>query len=70
MNGLARKGAVFAVSAMTAGGVLMSAGYATADSSAGGDAEGSPGVLSGNSVQAPVHVPVNVCGTKKNGAKW
>jgi LPXTG-motif cell wall-anchored protein len=68
MNGLARKGAVFAVSAMAAGGVLMSAGYATADSSAGGDAEGSPGVLSGNSVQAPVHVPVNVCGNTVDAA--
>jgi LPXTG-motif cell wall-anchored protein len=62
MNGLARKGAVFAVSAMAAGGVLVSAGYAAADSAAGGRAEGSPGVLSGNSVQVPVHVPVNVCG--------
>jgi LPXTG-motif cell wall-anchored protein len=68
MNGLARKGAVFAVSAMAAGGVLMSSGHATADSSAGGDAEGSPGVLSGNSVQAPVHVPVNVCGNTVDAA--
>jgi hypothetical protein len=31
-------------------------------SHADGYAEGSPGVLSGNVVQAPVHVPVNVCG--------
>ncbi|GGQ00199.1 chaplin [Streptomyces griseomycini] len=29
---------------------------------AGGHATGSPGVASGNHVQAPVHVPVNVCG--------
>lgn len=27
-----------------------------------GVAAGSPGVLSGNVVQVPVHVPVNVCG--------
>jgi LPXTG-motif cell wall-anchored protein len=59
MNGLARKGLV---SAMVAGGVLASAGYAQADSAASGDASGSPGILSGNSVQVPVHVPVNVCG--------
>ncbi|MEU1306519.1 chaplin [Streptomyces shenzhenensis] len=35
---------------------------AVADSVAGGTTSGSPGVLSGNTVQAPVHVPVNVCG--------
>ncbi|GAB2806104.1 hypothetical protein GCM10027073_43480 [Streptomyces chlorus] len=29
---------------------------------AGGVAKDSPGVLSGNNVQAPVHVPVNACG--------
>lgn len=28
----------------------------------GGSADGSPGILSGNVVQVPVHVPVNVCG--------
>lgn len=38
----------------------------TAGSSASGTAAGSPGVLSGNSVQAPVHVPVNVCGNSAN----
>ncbi|MFI0943567.1 chaplin [Streptomyces sp. NPDC021020] len=59
MNGLARKGLVCAV---VAGGALASAGYAQADSTASGDATGSPGILSGNSVQVPVHVPVNVCG--------
>ncbi|WP_327283852.1 MULTISPECIES: chaplin [unclassified Streptomyces] len=48
-----------------AAGVLMAAGAASpamADSSAEGAAVGSPGVLSGNLVQVPVHVPVNVCG--------
>ncbi|MFE9724132.1 chaplin [Streptomyces sp. NPDC005794] len=29
-------------------------------------AAGSPGVLSGNVVQAPVHIPVNVCGNSVN----
>ncbi|MFI5572478.1 chaplin [Streptomyces sp. NPDC051740] len=35
-------------------------------SHADGYTEGSPGVLSGNTVQAPVHVPVNVCGNSVN----
>lgn len=59
MNRVARKGFV---TAMVAGGVLASAGYAQADSAAGGEAAGSPGVLSGNTVQVPVDIPVNVCG--------
>ncbi|KPI23847.1 protein of unknown function DUF320 [Actinobacteria bacterium OV450] len=48
-----------------AAGALMAAGAASpamADAAAEGNAVGSPGVLSGNLVQVPVHVPVNVCG--------
>ncbi|MGW6706369.1 chaplin [Streptomyces sp. NPDC054956] len=37
-------------------------GLAHADADAGGRAERSPGLLSGNLVQLPVHTPVNVCG--------
>ncbi|MFE6132210.1 chaplin family protein, partial [Streptomyces sp. NPDC056437] len=37
-----------------------------ADSTAEGLAVASPGLLSGNNVQAPVHVPVNVCGNTVN----
>ena len=49
--------------AAAATGILSLYGTpALADSFAGGGAEDSPGVLSGNSVQAPVHVPVNACG--------
>ncbi|WP_051951149.1 chaplin [Actinacidiphila yeochonensis] len=45
------------------GGVLAATGGAAhADSTATGNAAGSPGVLSGNSVQVPVNVPVNACG--------
>ncbi|MEU6662519.1 chaplin [Streptomyces sp. NPDC046821] len=40
---------------------------AFADSGAEGAAVGSPGVLSGNLLQIPVHVPVNVCGNSVNG---
>lgn len=35
---------------------------AFADAGAEGAAVGSPGVISGNNVQVPIHVPVNVCG--------
>lgn len=35
---------------------------AAASSGAEAAAIGSPGVLSGNIVQVPVHIPVNVCG--------
>ncbi|MFE1285330.1 chaplin [Streptomyces sp. NPDC058751] len=41
---------------------LSGAGMAMADAGAQGGAVGSPGVLSGNVVQVPIHVPVNVCG--------
>ncbi|MES4890261.1 chaplin [Streptomyces sp. NPDC096012] len=42
--------------------VISGAGLALADAGAHGAAAGSPGVLSGNLVQVPVHIPVNVCG--------
>ncbi|MGW8890136.1 chaplin [Streptomyces sp. NPDC055749] len=50
-----------------ASGILSAAGgYAHADASADGAAVGSPGVGSGNAVQVPVHVPVNLCGNTVN----
>ncbi|MEF9903954.1 chaplin [Streptomyces sp. P9-A2] len=45
---------------------LSGAGTALADAGAQGTAAHSPGVLSGNLVQAPVHVPVNACGNTVN----
>ncbi|MFI6054810.1 chaplin [Streptomyces violascens] len=47
--------------------VLLGAGMAAATGGGGGAsaegvAEDSPGVLSGNMAQIPVHIPVNVCG--------
>ncbi|MFE0192761.1 chaplin [Streptomyces sp. NPDC059008] len=42
--------------------VLGGAGLASADSGAQGASLHSPGVLSGNTTQIPVHVPVNACG--------
>ncbi|MFC8827737.1 chaplin [Streptomyces sp. NPDC057137] len=50
-------------------GVLLSVGAAApamADAGAAGAAVGSPGVLSGNVVQIPVHIPLNVCGNSIN----
>ncbi|GHE49235.1 hypothetical protein GCM10018785_18500 [Streptomyces longispororuber] len=46
--------------------VLGGAGMASADADASGAAAHSPGALSGNVVQAPVHIPVNVCGNTIN----
>ncbi|MGW7267720.1 chaplin [Streptomyces sp. NPDC054842] len=46
--------------------VLGTAGAAAADSDATGAAVNSPGVLSGNVIQVPVHIPVNVCGNSVN----
>ncbi|OIK26204.1 chaplin [Streptomyces malaysiense] len=40
----------------------VSAAFAADGASADGVAAGSPGVISGNSIQLPVDVPVNVCG--------
>ncbi|MFG3072490.1 chaplin ChpF [Streptomyces sp. NPDC048225] len=49
--------------ALGAGAVVLSGtGMAMADAGAAGAAVGSPGVLSGNVVQVPIHIPVNVCG--------
>ncbi|MEV5787607.1 chaplin [Streptomyces sp. NPDC048448] len=42
--------------------VLGGAGLAMADAGAQGAAVGSPGILSGNAIQVPVNVPVNLCG--------
>jgi hypothetical protein len=46
--------------------VLGGAGLAMADTGAAGQAADSPGVVSGNLVQVPVNVPVNVCGNTVN----
>ncbi|WP_329134389.1 chaplin [Streptomyces sp. NBC_00670] len=52
-------------SAAAVAGILMALGMAApavADAGASGVAANSPGVLSGNVIQVPVHVPINVCG--------
>ncbi|MET8954680.1 chaplin [Streptomyces sp. NPDC004533] len=51
-----------ALTTVAAAAVAGAAGIAAADSGASGAADSSPGIVSGNAVQAPVHVPVNACG--------
>ncbi|MFI1398419.1 chaplin [Streptomyces sp. NPDC020681] len=51
-------------------GVIMALGGAAApamaDAEAEGAAIGSPGILSGNVIQVPIHIPINVCGNSIN----
>ncbi|MFI2349923.1 chaplin [Streptomyces sp. NPDC019443] len=64
MRQVTRKGLI---TMAAAGGVLALGGsYAYADAGATGNASNSPGVASGNSVQLPVHIPVNACGNTVN----
>ncbi|MEV7091044.1 chaplin [Streptomyces sp. NPDC093085] len=59
MSRIAKATAVLVgTSAVLAGG----AGMAAADAGAEAAAIGSPGVLSGNVVQVPVHLGLNLCG--------
>ncbi|MEU5634840.1 chaplin [Streptomyces rishiriensis] len=55
---------VMAVAAVS--GAMAVALPAHADSTANGSAAGSPGLISGNGVQLPVHLPVNLCGNTVN----
>ncbi len=59
------------VAAVAAAGTVMAIGAAVpafASSGAGGAAIGSPGLLSGNVLQHPVHHSVNFCGDTFDGA--
>ncbi|MFE4395792.1 chaplin [Streptomyces sp. CB02056] len=55
-----KKAAILSLAA--SGLVLGAAGGAVASSGAEGVAAGSPGVLSGNQIQIPIHIPINLCG--------
>ncbi|MDH6145074.1 MULTISPECIES: chaplin [Kitasatospora] len=55
-----------AVGAAVVGIVAAGAGSAMASAGAEGAAVGSPGVLSGNLIQVPVHIPINICGDSVN----
>ncbi|GAA2309326.1 LAXTG-anchored chaplin ChpC [Streptomyces kunmingensis] len=64
MRQVTRKGLITVAAA--SGVLAVTGGYAHADSGAQGAASNSPGVASGNSVQTPVHAPVNLCGNTVN----
>ncbi|WP_230419304.1 chaplin [Catenulispora pinistramenti] len=58
---------------LTTGGLLAAggAGIAHADATSAGSGDGattsgSPGVLSGNTIQVPINIPINVCGITAN----
>ena len=55
-----------ALTAIATGIALTGAGSAVADATSTGSAVGSPGFLSGNMIQIPVHIPVNLCGNTIN----
>ncbi|MEU9338335.1 chaplin [Streptomyces sp. NPDC048290] len=58
--------AVAAASGAMAVAFPAQAAFAVGGSSAGGGATGSPGLISGNTIQLPVDVPVNACGNTVN----
>ncbi|MEC4017828.1 chaplin [Streptomyces sp. H27-D2] len=63
MSRFLKSAALTAVAGMA---MFGSAGVASADAGADAAAIGSPGVLSGNVVQAPIHIPINICGNTVN----
>ncbi|MGK5534277.1 chaplin [Streptomyces sp. URMC 129] len=63
MNNLKKAAAV----TLMAGGIAVAgAGVASAHAGAAGAAVHSPGIVSGNNVQVPVDVPINVSGNTVN----
>ncbi|MEU5591876.1 chaplin [Streptomyces sp. NPDC020298] len=68
MRRLTRNGVIGVVAASGAMAVAMPvcAAFAADGAAADGSAAGSPGLISGNTVQLPVHVPVNACGNTVN----
>ena len=65
-RGLTGKNLKTAAAVRWGAGGLVAAGAGMASATEGahacGDAQGSPGVISGNVIQAPVHIPVNAVG--------
>ncbi|MGW0731869.1 chaplin [Streptomyces sp. NPDC002851] len=55
---------VIAPIALTATAVIGGAGAAVADAGAQGKSWNSPGVISGNAIQVPIHLPAELCGNK------
>lgn len=69
MKRVARNGVIAVAAASGAMALTMPVAAALAadgGSGAAGSTAGSPGLISGNTIQLPVHVPVNVCGNTVN----
>ncbi|WP_327357285.1 chaplin [Streptomyces sp. NBC_01304] len=64
MRQVTRKGLITVAAA--SGVLAVTGGYAHADSGANGKTSDSPGVASGNTIQLPVDVPINLCGNTVN----
>ncbi|MDF9814560.1 chaplin [Streptomyces sp. SPB162] len=54
------------LAAFAGAAVVGASGIAFADSGAEGSAVESPGIGSGNQIQVPVDVPINLCGNSVN----
>ncbi|MCC3776163.1 chaplin [Streptomyces sp. UNOB3_S3] len=63
MPRIAKAAALTAAAGATIAGF---SGSAVADSGAFGAAAHSPGVISGNTIQIPIHLPINLCGLPIN----
>ncbi|OON75375.1 chaplin [Streptomyces tsukubensis] len=59
---MSRTAKAIVLSSVAAAAMAGTAGIASADAGAEAAAVHSPGVLSGNVVQIPLHVPLNLCG--------
>ncbi|WP_330341701.1 chaplin [Streptomyces sp. NBC_00557] len=66
MRRATRNGVIAVAVASGAMAVAPSAAFAADGATAEGSAAGSPGLVSGNGIQLPVDVPVNVCGNTVN----
>ncbi|MGW4914218.1 chaplin [Streptomyces sp. NPDC004270] len=65
----AEKGKFMKKTAAVAAGAILALGAAVpafADSGAEAAAVASPGVISGNAIQVPIHIPINICGNTVN----
>jgi hypothetical protein len=56
------------LTSVAAAAVTGASGIAAADSGAHGIAQHSPGVISGNTAQVPLHAPINICGNTFSAA--
>ncbi|MFI6687281.1 chaplin [Streptomyces sp. NPDC050485] len=63
---MSRTAKALVLSTAAVAAIAGGAGVAAADAGAEGAAVNSPGVVSGNMAQVPVHVPVNACGNTVN----